>query len=304
MLTFNKNTPVLFLVFNRPHVTKKVFAEIKKAQPERLYIAADGPRDENERQVCEETRNIAINVDWDCTVIKLFRQNNLGCKQAISEAITWFFEKEEYGIILEDDCLPSQSFFGFCSQLLMRYKDDERIGHIAGINFQQGNPRGDGSYYFSRLTHVWGWAGWRRIWKDYDQNISTFHAFAQSRNIYNSESHASFAAYWLDAFSKVFSNEINTWDYQYAYLNLINNRLCIIPNKNLVSNIGVGENATHTAAHPFQNLPLDEIVSLQHPAFFIANLEADIYSQKVEYNIIDQPDRQSFLKKINRFFYG
>lgn len=302
MLAFDKNTPVLFLIFNRPNETKRVFDSIRKAAPNRLYIAADGPRNEEEKQVCFITRSIAEKVDWECEVIKNFRETNLGCKIAVSEAISWFFEQEEYGIVLEDDCLPAESFFGFCSQLLIRYKDDERIGHIAGINFQHSIQRGDSSYYFSRLTHIWGWAGWRRVWKNYDINISSFSSFEKLDIIHQLNSHAPFAQHWLHVFKEVNRGEINTWDYQYAYLNLINNMLCIIPNKNLISNIGVGSSATHTISHPFQNLPLEEMSTIIHPAFFVADATADNYSQKIEYNIVEPPPKKSFFKKVKELF--
>ena len=135
--------PVLFLIFNRPETTIQVFSAIKKAQPNRLYIAADGPRSEypDEENHCKIARTIATNVDWDCEVKTLFRDQNLGCRLAVSQAIDWFFEQEPEGIILEDDCLPDQSFFWFCNELLERYRDDTRIMHIGGTNFQFGKNR-------------------------------------------------------------------------------------------------------------------------------------------------------------------
>ena len=303
MIPFNKNTPVLLLIFNRPALTERLLEVLQKAAPSKLYIAADGPRNDAETELCNATRSLFDNLNWPCEKKQLFRTHNLGCKQAVSEAITWFFEAEECGIILEDDCLPSLSFFGFCSQLLERYKDDERIGHIAGVNFQKGIHRGDGDYYFSRLTHVWGWAGWRRVWKEYDADISSFPLFESEQHVNNSGSHAPFAEHWIKyAFGAVYHHQINTWDYQYAYLNLISNRLCIIPNKNLVSNIGVGESGTHTKdAHPFQNQPLEEMNTLTHPRFFMADTNADIHSQRIEYNIQTSELKKSIWKKLKIF---
>jgi hypothetical protein len=165
--------PILFLVFNRPETTARVFEAIRNAKPSRLYIAADGPRDfiYNEYAVCAKTREIASRVDWDCDVETLFRAENLGCKAAVSSAISWFFSHEEEGIILEDDCLPCESFFYFTTILLEKYRHDERIAHIAGSNFQDGKKVGDGSYYFSDLYNIWGWATWKRVWKDYDAEL-------------------------------------------------------------------------------------------------------------------------------------
>jgi len=156
-------TPVLFLIFKRLDTTKQVFEQIKKAKPPRLYIAADGPRDyvEGEAEKVKAAREYVLsNIDWNCEVKTLFREKNLGCGKAVSEAITWFFENEEQGIILEDDTVPSQSFFWFCEELLNRYKDEKKVWHIGGTNFQDGIIRGNGDYYFSALNHIWGWASW------------------------------------------------------------------------------------------------------------------------------------------------
>ena len=134
------NTPILFLIFNRPDTTKVVFERIREIKPSRLYVAADAPRQgkDKEAELCRQSRSIIDSVDWPCEVKTLFREENLGCKKAISSAITWFFEQEEYGVILEDDCLPDLSFFRFCEELLIKYKDDERIGHIGGNCFLPG----------------------------------------------------------------------------------------------------------------------------------------------------------------------
>lgn len=302
MLIYDTNIPVLFMVFNRPETTRRVFDAISKAKPQRLYIAADGPRDEQEEKKCDETRAICNAINWECSVQKLFRNNNLGCKRAVSEAITWFFQHEESGIVLEDDCLPADSFFGFCSSLLKRYMHDDRIAHIGGVNFQKGMKRGEASYYFSRLTHVWGWAGWRRVWQHYNAAIPSFPAFEQQGMINNIAGHKPFANNWLHSFRNVYEGITDTWDYQYAYLNLINNGLSIVPNKNLVSNIGVGQASTHTAAHPFQNMPLEEMDELTHPKFFVADTEADIHSQNIEYGIPQEEKKPQKKKRRFRFF--
>lgn len=286
MITYNKQTPILFTIFNRPDTTTLVFQQIRKAQPQKLYIAADGPRSEQEEELCKKTREITNLIDWDCSVKKIYRDENLGCREAMIGAINWFFEHESEGIILEDDCLPSDSFFGFCSTMLEKYRNDERIGHIAGSNFQNGEERGDGSYYFSSLTYVWGWAGWRRVWKDYDPNMRTFPFFQDSECIDNMPSHSPFKSIWLNNLKDNYKGT-NGWDYQYSYLNMINSRLSIIPNKNLISNIGCDNNATHyTHNHPLAAIGLDELDKIVHPAFMVTNILADIYSQQREYQIL------------------
>ena len=188
MMETNKfNTPILFLIFNRPDTTFKVFEEIRKIKPAKLYIAADGPRPNviGEEEKCTASRNIIKQVDWDCDVKTLFREKNLGCKIAVSSAISWFFENVEEGIILEDDTFPTQSFFWFCQELLDFYRNDSRIMHISGNNFQLGKIRGEGSYYFSKYNHIWGWATWKRAWRFYDVSLNTFPIFVQRKVIKN-----------------------------------------------------------------------------------------------------------------------
>ena len=155
-------TPVLFLIFNRPDTTEKVFDAIRAAKPLRLYVASDGPRanQSGEDQIVNKVREISTSVDWSCEVKTLFQKENLGCKKAVSKGITWFFEQEKQGIILEDDCLPHPDFFVFCENLLEHYADNKHVWAITGDNFQNGQKRGEGSYYFSRYNHVWGWASW------------------------------------------------------------------------------------------------------------------------------------------------
>ena len=160
------DTPILFLVFNRPDTTSKVFQRIREIQPLKLFIAADGPRPEKEgeKEKCETVkRSVLENIDWPCEVKTLFRNNNLGCGKAVSNAITWFFQNVEEGIILEDDILPDKSFFNFCKDLLEKYRYDERIKVIGGSNIHKKAGIKD-SYYFSSICRIWGWASWRRVW--------------------------------------------------------------------------------------------------------------------------------------------
>ena len=295
-LVYNTETPVLFIVFNRLSTTLQVFEKIKRAQPLRLYIAGDGPRNDNDKKLCEEVRAIFSNIDWDCKVQTCFSDKNNGCRNAVSQAITWFFENEVEGIILEDDCVPADSFFGFCSTLLEKYRNDERIGHISGGNYQNGTVRGDGSYYFSSLTNVWGWAGWRRVWKDYDVDIKTFLEFKRLNYIEKISSHGPFKTYWNNMFQAHY-HKANSWDYQYAYMNLVNNRLSIIPNTNLIANIGFdkGIEATHAYEnHPFANIPIGEINEIIHPTFIIGDVSADLHAQEQEWSQVYSSDNEAY----------
>lgn len=168
------NTPVLFLIFNRSETAARVFRQIRKMRPPALYIAADGPRPNRigEAKLCEQTRRTILSlIDWPCEIKTLFREKNLGCKQAISSAITWFFEHVEEGIILEDDCLPDLSFFRFCEELLKKYRDNERIMMVSGNCHLNKPPPISESYYFSHFTYIWGWATWKRAWEHMDLRL-------------------------------------------------------------------------------------------------------------------------------------
>ena len=283
-LIYDKETPVLFLIFNRPDTTLQVFEAIRKAAPKKLYVSADGPRTPEERIKCQQTREILNQIDWDCQLFMNYSDQNQGCKVAISEGISWFFKQEEEGIILEDDCLPSESFFSFCTTLLAKYRHDNRITHIGGSNLQLGQARGEASYYFSNLTHVWGWAGWRRVWKNYDVELRTFPEFKLNDEIKNCPSHYPFKTGWIEALEKTHNGQIDTWDYQYAYLNLVNNGLSVIPNVNLISNIGFRADATHTfdEGHFFAGMPTERLDQLRHPTFTLPCVEADIFTQEKE----------------------
>jgi len=277
-------TPILFLIFDRPDTTQRVFNEIRKAKPAKLFVAADGPRDnkKGEKEKCKQTRKIIEQVDWNCEVYKLFRDTNLGCKMAVSSAIDWFFENVEEGIILEDDCLPSQSFFWFCQELLEYYKNDARVMHISGNNFQFGIRRGKASYYFSRYTHVWGWATWRRAWKSYDVNMKSLEEFKEGNQIKNILRTKQEQKNWMNIFQAVYDGKIDTWDYQWSYACLINNGLSIIPNENLVANIGFGMEATHVKDENtvLSNMEVKNIKNIRHPNFILLNEEADRLAYK------------------------
>ncbi len=297
MLEYNRAVPILFIVFNRPSTTERVFEAIKKAKPKTLYIAADGPRNQLDKEKVAEVRRIVAEVDWPCEVRTKFSSENLGCRVAVSSAINWFFENELMGIILEDDCLPSASFFGFCSKLLEKYEFDELVSHIAGSNFQDGIKRGNSTYYFSRLTHVWGWASWRRVWKNYDVNLRGFKRSNFAAKLKKIPSFKPFWQIWLNNLQSVKNGEVDTWDYQYAYLNIHKGALSIIPNENLIVNIGFGEDATHTnAAHTLNVTEYADINDITYAEEMVANTEADLYTQNKEFSYL--PPKKSVLSRI------
>jgi GR25 family glycosyltransferase involved in LPS biosynthesis len=272
-------TPILFIVFNRPSQTKIVLESIKAVKPIHLFIAADGARKNNKKDIenCKIVLEIIKNIDWDCNVSYLLRENNLGCKIAVSDAINWFFENVEEGIILEDDCLPNISFFTFCENMLSRYEDDTQIMHIGGTNFQSKDVTLTDSYYYSRIVHVWGWASWKRAWDLYNVNIDEYTKPILRKWFTDYKFNKNSFLYWHQAFTSIKENRINTWDYQWTYALWKHNGLSIIPSQNLVTNIGFDKNATHTTkgAETYALLPVYDLNEIIHPKSKIVNLSLD-----------------------------
>jgi hypothetical protein len=242
-------SPVLFIVFNRPETTRLVFEAIRLARPPKLYVAADGPRVERkaEEQICLEVRRIATAVDWPCEVRTLFRSSNLGCKLGVSSGIDWFFSHEPEGIILEDDVLPMPTFFEFCEELLGRYRDDGRVSMIAGCNLVSNSFHADESYIFSHYCNIWGWAGWRRSWQHYDVAMTEWPAWRDAGGLAKiSGGKPLFESYWRRILDNVHRGEIDTWDYQWLFACWRMNGLVILPGINQIRNLGFGADATHT----------------------------------------------------------
>ena len=278
------NTPVLLLVFNREDTTRQVFKAIRRQKPKYLFVAADGARKnkQGETEACRRVRDIVTEIDWDCELKTLFRDENLGCQTAVSRAITWFFEQVEQGIILEDDCLPDPSFFPYCEELLNRYRGDTRIGHISGNCFLPEVMDNDYSYNFSSISHIWGWATWRRVWQNYDVNLSYWTEAGKDKNkktnlFINRHEEIYFSSFISDTLKG--NRGINTWDVQYLYMLRLQNQLSICPIVNLVTNIGLSsENATHTVSKKSaKTYILSEPIPfpLKHPKYLLPNKQIE-----------------------------
>lgn len=266
---------------------------IRAARPQRLYVAADGPRDgkAGEEERCAEVRRIATQVDWPCEVRTLFRERNLGCRNAVSSAITWFFEQEPEGIILEDDCLPSQSFFPYCAELLKHFRDDERIMCITGNNFQASMNGYHYSYYFSKYTHVWGWATWSRAWRCYDDTMKLYPEYVDYDFFKSLSCSRGFVDYWKGELDKVCRRTLDTWDYVWLFSCWANSGLTCTPRVNLVSNIGFGPDATHCRYNSSSsNLSRRDIaLPLKHPPLIVINADADAHVTANVFNILPNP---------------
>lgn len=277
--------PILFLIFNRPDVTQRVFDAIREARPKELFVAADGPRTNKTGEVekCEACRKIIEQVDWDCEVKTLFRNENLGCKKAVSSAITWFFDHVDKGVILEDDCLPSSSFFHYCDELLNKYEQVDAVKSISGSTHipTEALQKTNDSYYFSNYFHCWGWASWRRAWASYDMEMKNWPAFKKSKQ-FNQRNFWE-ARFYERVFDKTFVGKIDTWDYQMQLNVWSHNGLCLLPTKNMVSNIGFGEGATHTISSDDEesNKAREQMsFPLQHPGKMEARKQFDKFEQK------------------------
>jgi hypothetical protein len=265
-------TPVLLIIFNRPHTTRRVLEVIRQAQPRQLFVAADGPRADHpdDEEKCRSARAVVDEmVDWPCDLHTNYAEENMGCGPRPATAITWFFEHVEQGIILEDDCVPHPTFFRFCEELLEYYKDNERVMHISGDNFQYGRKRGNASYYFSTFTHTWGWATWRRAWQFYDFELAPLEA----RN--------------------------HIWDHQWLKSVKRHNGVAVLPNVNLVSNIGFGADATHSftrsAPASIPTVPID--FPLLHPNRIEVDRAADNHTSRVYFQE-DRSARRKFVRRL------
>ena len=274
--------PVLLLIFNRPQTTRAVCAAIRAYRPERLFIAADGPRDGHPADAtdCAQARQAALAVDWPCEVSTLFHEHNLGCRRAVAQGISWFFQQVEEGIILEDDCLPAPDFFRFCGELLDYYRDERLVMHITGANFQNGVRRGDGSYYVSRFAQVWGWASWRRAWERYDERMPDLPEFLRTgrlREIFPLEPYKRWRL--RQVLQKTYEDapHFHTWDYQWLYTLLRDGGYALNANVNLVSNIGLS--ATHRVDPRLCNLPAAGLPErLSHPPVLAPDPAADAHT--------------------------
>ncbi|APB35297.1 Methyltransferase FkbM [Gloeomargarita lithophora Alchichica-D10] len=269
--------PVVFLIFNRPELTQKVFQVIRQMAPQKLFIVADGARNDREVAVCESTRALVASIDWDCQVERNYAAENLGCRQRVSSGLNWVFEQTERAIILEDDCLPNTAFFRFCDELLERYHDQERVMAINGNNHQRGREISPYSYYFSKYFHCWGWATWRRAWQYYDVTMKLWPEFRDGGYVSWVSDSEYEQRYWLMKFEQMYQGKIDTWDYPFMFACLSQSGLVATPRVNLVANLGFGVNATHThnPRSVFANMPTGELGGMQHPPFIGRSLVAD-----------------------------
>jgi len=275
------STPVGFLIFNRPDLTEQVFAAIAQAKPKKLFVIADGARHSEEVEKCEQTRAVIEKVDWDCEVLTNFSDTNMGCGRREASGFDWVFSQVEEAIFLEDDTLPTPSFFNFCEAMLDRYRDDDRIMHINGDN-SYNQDRTDYGYYFSKYMHGWGWASWRRAWQHYDYSMKSWTQFKREGMLELACDCPYEQQYWSGMFEQMHKDPqvMDTWDYQWMYACWSQGGLVIAPSKNLISNLGFNRaDAAHTVGDsPRAKLPTTDMWNIEHPPFVVRHRAADLHT--------------------------
>lgn len=290
-------TPVAFFIFNRPETTERVFQAIRQVKPSQLFVIADGARVNKigEDEKCLATRSIIHQVDWKCEVLSNYSEINLGCRKRISSGLDWVFSQVEEVIILEDDCLPDPSFFRFCEELLEQYRDEPKIMSISGQNLQFGQKRRHYSYYFSRYAHCWGWATWKRAWQYYDNQMKLWTKVRDEYWLLDILQDEQAFIHWSNDFQNSFDG-FDSWDYVWQFSCWINQGLTILPNLNLVSNIGFTEAGTRTknTNSILANMKVEEIkFPLLHPPVIIRDTQADHFTEKTFFSGNLSQEKQS-----------
>lgn len=282
------DTAVILIIFKRPDSTRKVFEVIRQVKPKKLFVVADGPRLDklDEAAKCEAARMVIDQVDWDCEVLKDYSDVNLGCEKRVSSGLDWVFSLEEEAIILEDDCVPHPTFFRYCSELLERYRDDERVMSVCGLSVPPSSRRDNFSYCFSQYQRCWGWASWRRAWRHYDHSMQLWPQAIQNNLLNDLLPDKQSIDFWHNKFQSEYDNKFDNWDYRWMLACWLHRGLSILPNTNLIVNVGVTADATHTVNDSFAaQLTSDEMLfPLQHPPYMVQDRQADLYIQRTRHS--------------------
>jgi len=303
-----KSVPVIYLIFNRPEATRRSHQILREIRPEKLLVVADGPRAHvaDDRERCLLTRQIATDIDWPCELQTCFSDVNLGLKQRVASGLSWAFEQVEEAIVVEDDCLPDPSFFRFAAEMLEKYRQDERIMCISANNFQQGRRRAPYSYYFSLFPHCWGWATWRRSWRHFDLGMSRWPELRDGGWLRDMIQDKAGLSYWHQTFEGCHRGMVNSWATAWTFSCWAQNGLTLLPEVNLVRNIGFGKDGTNTTS---SDNHLSAITSsslqfpLRPPPYVLRDTQADHATQLLVYNPAPPPPlAQRILRKLRRTF--
>ena len=296
-------TPVVLLVFNRPALTRHMLERVRQMQPSVVLVVADGPRPgvATDQVNCDRVRSLVRrSLDWGPQVLFNHAERNMGCCDRVSSGLTWAFEHVEEAIILEDDCIPHASFFPFCEEMLDRWRDEPRVGTIAGNNVLPRAFPQSFSYYFSRYPQCWGWATWRRAWARFDINMTRWRELDESKWLSRQFADPEVAKYWTRIFRAAYRRAIDTWSFRWFLTSWLHELLAVTPRTNLVENIGFGAGATHTkqpdreCRPPVQGMEFP----LVHPPRVEVDTRADDVTQYVRYG----PRPRSWKETLNRMF--
>lgn len=295
-------TPVAIFIFNRPECTKQLVEALAVVRPVNLFVIADGPRSENDIELCEQTRAIIDQIDWQCTILKKYAKVNIGCRESIPNGLTWVFDHVDTCIILEDDCIPQPSFFPFCEELLSLYKNDERIMTICGHRSDGPNEYENESYYFSKYPSIWGWATWKEKWAKFDLNLDSWDELKNSDWLNEILKSTKAVAYWSRIFDQM-KNGMDTWDYALTFACWLHRGLSIRAKVNMITNVGFGENATH-----IQQVTLGDIYAkssnikfpLIHPSKICVDETADGRIEWVSFSGMDERRLAKVRERINQ----
>lgn len=264
------SAPILLMTYRRPDNTKLLLNLLKKYNQNIVFVFNDGLKKKEHFINQKKTREHILNFKKKNKLEIIFPKNNLTQKNNLPFALKKVFKKYDRAIILEDDCIPNKSFFKFCNLLLEKYKDDNRISQISGnnfLNFKNFKRRNNDSYFFSMFTSSWGWATWKNRWENvYDCNIRLWPTVKKEKWLYDIFDNKKSVDFWTKAFDRRYKLLDDDWDRPWTFSNLINNRLNVFPNKNLISNIGEDDVALHSNPKKWNNLKLENMkFPLNHP---------------------------------------
>jgi hypothetical protein len=269
-------TPVVLLVYARPDTTRRLADLVCAAGPPCVLVVADGPRHHDEAALCAETRAVIEQTDWPCDVLTNYADANLGLKRRVESGLDWALELVDEAIVLEDDCLPHPTFYRFCDELLERYRDEPSVLSISGNAFVPGDGRA--SYRFSRYQHIWGWATWHRAWRLYDPELRRWPELRNAGWLEGIFEDRASVDYWTYLFEQTYARR-HTWDYAWLLAAWAADGLSVVPDRNLVTNVGFRDDATNTRPeqrNAFADLPVCAMdFPLRHPADVARDADAD-----------------------------
>lgn len=285
------DVPILIIFYNRSSTLVKVLQKVKKINPKKIYFFCDGPKNDKDSQLVNSARKSVDKFFFskNCTVKKKYLIQNKGLRNGVISAIDWFFSQEEKGIILEDDCVPNESFFTYCKENLLYHKNNMKVMNIGGLNlveqlYEKNFYPKSYSYFFTKSPMIWGWATWKNRWEKFDKSMKGWNSIYKSKKkrlIYFSDHYSN--KFYPDRIQSVKEGKDSSWAYTWDYTLRINHGLNITPKKNLVKNIGINNKSTHNnpAYEIFSNLKTNNFNIKKHNSIFLSNIKHDALLAKL-----------------------